>query len=56
MTNLCGKRGRVLYRVERLIDEKSGRMLRIRKDLYVIAGMVGCEGVYHKLCPGGWSP
>jgi hypothetical protein len=53
MTNLCGKRGRVLYRVERLIDESSGRMLRIKKDLYIVSGITGCEGVYHKLCPRG---
>lgn len=50
MVRLCGKRGRVLYRVERLIDEGTGRMLKIKKDLYVVAGMVGCEGVQHKLC------
>jgi len=53
MLNLCGKRGRVLFRVERLIDEKTGRMLRVKKDLYVVAGMVGCEGVYHRLCTRG---
>ena len=50
MVPLCGKRGRVLYRVERLIDEKTGKMLRVKKDLYVVAGMVACEGIQHKLC------
>jgi hypothetical protein len=50
MVPLCGKRGRVLHRVERLIDEKTGKMLRVKRDLYVVAGMVGCEGVHHKLC------
>jgi hypothetical protein len=50
MARLCGKQGRVLHRVERLIDEKSGRMLRVRKDLYVVDGMLGCEGIYHSLC------
>ena len=50
MVALCGKRGRVLHRVERLIDEKSGKMLRVKKDLYIVAGMLGCEGVHHKLC------
>ena len=50
MARLCGKRGRVLHRVERLIDEKSGRMLRVRKDLFVVDGMLGCEGIYHSLC------
>lgn len=50
MAGLCGRRGRVLFRVERLIDEKTGRMLSIKKDLYVISGMIGCLGVYHRLC------
>jgi hypothetical protein len=50
MTALFGKRGRVICRVERLIDEKTGRMLKIKKDLYLVSGMVSCEGVYHKLC------
>jgi hypothetical protein len=47
----CGRRGRVLHRVERLIDEKSGRMLKVKKDLIVVEGMVGCAGVHHSLCP-----
>ena len=50
MVQWCGKRGRVHHRVERLIDEKTGKMLRVKKDLYIISGMVGCEGVFHKLC------
>lgn len=47
----CGRRGRVLARVERLIDERTGRMLKIRKDTVIVEGMVGCAGVYHNLCP-----
>lgn len=47
----CGRRGRVLARVERLIDERTGRMLKIRKDCIIVEGMVGCAGVYHNLCP-----
>lgn len=50
MARLCGRRGRILYRVERLIDEKTGRMLKVKKDLFVVSGLVGCEGIYHKLC------
>jgi hypothetical protein len=50
MVRLCGRRGRILFRVERLIDEKTGRMLRIRKDLFVVSGMTGCVGTYHQLC------
>ena len=50
MVTHCGKQGRVLHRVERLIDEKTGKMLRVKKDLYIVSGLVGCEGVFHKLC------
>jgi hypothetical protein len=50
MATHCGKRGRILHRVERLIDEKTGKMLRVKKDLYIVSGLVGCEGVFHKLC------
>jgi hypothetical protein len=49
MTSLFGKRGRVVHKVERLIDEKTGRMLKVKKDLFIVAGMT-CEGTYHKLC------
>ena len=51
MLAYCGRRGRVRHRVERLIDEKTGRMLRVKRDLVVIEGMMGCAGVYHRLCP-----
>ncbi|MGW5238141.1 hypothetical protein ACWEOW_04345 [Monashia sp. NPDC004114] len=51
MLAYCGHQGRVRHRVERLIDEKTGRMLRITRDLVVIEGMSGCAGLYHSLCP-----
>lgn len=51
MLAYCGHRGKVRHRVERLIDEKTGRMLKIKRDLVVVEGMVGCTGVYHSLCP-----
>lgn len=50
MVPLCGKRGRIVHRVQRLIDEKTGKMLRVKKDLYIVSGMLGCEGLHHKLC------
>jgi hypothetical protein len=50
MLRLCGRRGRVLKRVERIIDEKTGRMLKIRKDTIIVDGMIGCDGLYHKMC------
>jgi hypothetical protein len=51
MLRLCGRRGRVVKRVERILDERSGRMLRIKKDAVIIEGMLGCDGLYHNLCP-----
>lgn len=50
LLHLCGQRARILFKVERLIDERTGRMLRIRKDLFVISGPGGCVGTYNRLC------
>jgi len=49
MLPYCGRRGRVLARIERIIDETSGRMLRLR-DCIVLDGMT-CEGRYNRFCP-----
>lgn len=48
MLPYCGTRARVLRRVERIIDEKTGRMLSLR-DCIVLDG-VWCEGTYRALC------
>ncbi|HKY68087.1 MAG TPA: hypothetical protein VJM49_17015, partial [Acidimicrobiales bacterium] len=48
MLPYCGTRARVLGRVERIIDEKTGRMLSLR-DCIVLDG-VWCEGTYRALC------
>ncbi|HSK25566.1 MAG TPA: hypothetical protein VK894_01470 [Jiangellales bacterium] len=50
MTRWCGRRARVLRRVERIVDEASGRMLELPNDCIVLEG-VACEGDYHRLCP-----
>jgi hypothetical protein len=44
-----GREFRVLKRLERIIDESSGKMLRLR-DCIVLDGIV-CEASYHRLCP-----
>ena len=46
----CGRRARVLRRMENIIDEKTGRMLTIRRDR-VILDRVTCSGDYHRSCP-----
>jgi len=55
MLRYCGRRGRVLRRVTRIIDEKSGKMLRIRSDCIVIDGFI-CTGDLHRLCPRSIYP
>lgn len=44
----CGRRARVLARVERILDEKSGRMLQLR-DCIILEDF-WCEGVFRFLC------
>lgn len=44
MAQYCGRTARVLRRVERILDEKTGRMLRLRKDCIMLEGVV-CTGL-----------
>jgi hypothetical protein len=46
----CGKTARVVRRVERCIDEKTGRMLAMKDSCIVLDGIV-CEGAYKGNCP-----
>jgi hypothetical protein len=48
MLPYCGKRARVLSRVDRIIDEKTGRMLRLRDC--IILEDVWCQGTFRALC------
>lgn len=50
MLRYCGRKARVLRRVERIIDEKSGRMLHLNSDCIMLEDVV-CVGTMHKLCP-----
>ncbi|HVX47401.1 MAG TPA: hypothetical protein VHC49_26155, partial [Mycobacteriales bacterium] len=50
MLKYCGRRARVLRRVNRIIDERSGRMRVIRSDCIVLEGFV-CDGLMDNLCP-----
>lgn len=45
----CGRRGRVLTKIEKIIDESTGRMLKLR-DCVVIQDM-NCLGRFHGFCP-----
>jgi hypothetical protein len=55
MLRYCGRRGRVLRRVEHIIDEKTGRMLTIKADCIIIEGFI-CTGDYHRFCPRSIYP
>jgi hypothetical protein len=55
MLRYCGRRGRVLRRVEHIIDEKTGTMLSINSDCIIIDDFV-CTGDYHRFCPRSIYP
>ena len=55
MVRYCGRRFRVLRRIERIIDERTGRMLRLPRDCIVLTGVV-CQGAYHLFCPRAIYP
>ncbi len=55
MLKYCGRRARVLRRIEKIIDEKTGRMLTIRKDCVILDGVI-CTGDYHRSCPRAIYP
>jgi hypothetical protein len=52
MLRYCGKRARVQRRVNRLIDEKTGKMVHIKGDCIVLDGFV-CAADFHQSCPRG---
>ena len=55
MLKYCGKRARVLRRVERILDEKTGKMLHLKGDCIVLEG-VTCTGDYNQYCPRSIYP
>jgi hypothetical protein len=55
MLKYCGRRARVLRRIEKIIDEKTGRMLRIKRDTVILDGVI-CTGDYHRSCPRAIYP
>lgn len=45
----CGRTTRVAQRIERIIDEHTGRMIKIDSDCVTLEGFV-CKADYHRLC------
>jgi hypothetical protein len=52
MKKYCGRQARVLRRVERVIDEKTGRMLQLKNPCVILQDVI-CTSDYHRLCPRG---
>jgi hypothetical protein len=50
MARHCGREARVLRRVDRCIDEATGRLLHMRNPCIVLEDTV-CEGAYNATCP-----
>lgn len=55
MARFCGQTVRVLNRVDRCIDEKTGRMLTMKSPCIVLEGVV-CAGAYKGNCPREFVP
>jgi hypothetical protein len=49
MLRYCGQTARVAQRIERIIDEHTGRMVTIDSDCVTLEGFV-CKADYHRLC------
>jgi hypothetical protein len=50
MLRFCGRTARVRRRVDKIIDERTGRMRYLRNPCIVLEGIV-CEGAYSANCP-----
>jgi hypothetical protein len=54
MLPYCGQQARVLARLDRILDEKTGKMIRLR-DCIVLQD-VFCRSTYHRFCPRAIYP
>lgn len=50
MARYCGRVGRVSRRVDRILDEKTGRMLQMKNPCIVLEGFY-CRGAFNQNCP-----
>jgi hypothetical protein len=55
MVKYCGRIATVRARVQRILDEQTGRMIHIKSDCIILEG-VTCTADYHRLCPRGIYP
>ena len=52
MIKYCGGTFRVLKRVKQIVDERTGKMLKMKSSCIILEG-VSCASEYHRLCPRG---
>ncbi|HEU0086637.1 MAG TPA: hypothetical protein VFQ77_03130 [Pseudonocardiaceae bacterium] len=55
MSRYCGREARVLRRVDRCIDERTGRLLHMKNPCIVLADTI-CTGAYNANCPRSIYP
>ena len=55
MLKYCGRQARVLRRVNRIIDEPTGKMMELRNPCIILEEVI-CTSDYHRLCPRGIYP
>src|SRR5262249_44625100 len=58
MERYCGRTARVLQKVERIIDERNGRMLEMKHDGNILDGIVcmADRSLGRRFCPRGIYP
>jgi hypothetical protein len=49
MLPYCGTTARVKARVNQLIDEREGTMIKIKRDCFILDGVI-CKADYHRFC------
>jgi hypothetical protein len=55
MLRYCGREARVRQRVQKIIDEKTGRMIHLKNSCIMLED-VTCTARYHRYCPRGIYP
>jgi hypothetical protein len=55
MLPYCGGKFKVLKRIEKIINEKTGKMMNLTNDCIVLEN-VTCRGIYHGFCPRNIYP
>lgn len=50
MRELCGRQFRVLRRIHKIIDERTGRMVQLARGCLILDGAI-CPGNWHRFCP-----